>query len=423
PAHLREAERRTMLRFAMRLQQLTGPVMAKGLEDTVFYVYNRLVALNEVGGEPERFGMPLDTFHLRNQERSEKWPSALLASSTHDTKRSEDVRARICVLAEVPEEWEEHLRHWSRLNGRHKTAVRDRLAPDPNEEYLFYQTALGAYPMGEALQGAALQQFRQRIGQYMLKATREAKVNTSWVNPDPAYEQATVNFVERALGEEEPAFLDSLFEFKRRLERPGQINSLAGLVLKIASPGVPDTYQGCDMWNLSLVDPDNRRPVDFAERRRALEEITHQAKESRAALCRRLIASMHDGRIKLYVIAEGLRLRQRLPRLFRRGDYRPLDVVGDRAAHAVAFARQIEGRWVVAVVPRLVVRLLSVAGGLGSAFAGTCVRIPRELGEIRLREVFTGRTLRPERRGEEAVLDLGSLLDPFPVALLESMTP
>jgi (1->4)-alpha-D-glucan 1-alpha-D-glucosylmutase len=423
PAHLREGERRTMLRFAMRLQQLTGPVMAKGLEDTVFYVYNRLAALNEVGGEPERFGTPVETFHLRNQERSEKWPSAFLASSTHDTKRSEDVRARMCVLAEVPEQWQEHLRDWSRLNARHKTMLRDRPVPDPNEEYLFYQTVLGAYPMGNAVKGRALDEFRQRIAGYMLKAIREAKVNTSWVNPDPAYEEAMRGFVEGALDEEDPAFLDSLYEFKKQLEEPGQINSLGGILLKIASPGVPDTYQGCETWDLSLVDPDNRRPVDFAQRRRALEEITREAEVDRAALSRRLVASLHDGRIKLYVIAESLRLRKRLPELFRRGGYRPLDVVGGRADHAVAMARQLEGRWVLAVVPRLVMPLLGVPGGLGSALAGTCVRIPRQLAQIRLREVFTGRSLVAERRGDDVVLDLGSLFGPFPVALLESASP
>ncbi|MBX5483052.1 MAG: malto-oligosyltrehalose synthase [Myxococcaceae bacterium] len=420
PPHLGEREKAVMLRFAMKLQQLTGPVMARGLEDTAFYVYNRLVALNEVGGEPERFGCSVHLFHLRNQERAEKWPAALLASSTHDTKRSEDVRARLTVLAELPDAWKEQLRRWARLNRKFKTARGDRLIPDANDEYLFYQTVIGAWPMGATPRGEAFIEFRRRIAAYMLKAIREAKSNTSWVNPDPVYEEAMARFVDGVLDPKNGLFFASAEAFKRRLELPGQLNALSAAVMKLASPGTPDTYQGCELWDLSLVDPDNRRPVDFGARARALSELERRAKRDRAALCRDLRARIGDGHIKLYVIAEALRLRKAREAVFRHGGYVPLDVEGPAWQHVVAWARHHEGRFVIAVVPRLVVPLVEAPEGMAGVLRGTTVQIPRELENIQLREVFSGRTFAPRTGEVGPSLDAGEVLDLFPVALLEN---
>jgi (1->4)-alpha-D-glucan 1-alpha-D-glucosylmutase len=410
-----------MLRFAMKLQQLTGPVMAKGLEDTVFYIYNRLSALNEVGGEPERFGTTLETFHLRNQERAEKWPAALLASTTHDTKRSEDVRARLAVISEVPDEWNEHLFLWAQMNRRHKVQVGDRIAPDNNDEYLFYQTLVGAWPMEDPLDGDGLAGFRGRMSEYMLKAVREAKVNTGWLNPDDAYEEGVARFIDATLDwTGNAAFLDSAGRFKRRLQKPGQINSLAATVLKLASPGTTDVYQGAELWDLSLVDPDNRRKVDFAVRQQLLDSLLVEREGDRAILCERLLGSLDTGEIKLFTLLEGLSLKKRRESLFRGGDYRALDVCGPRERHAVAFVRRHERQWVVAVVPRWVTSLLDAAGGPREALAGTRVHLPIALENATLRDIFTGRAFTPERRDEHLVLDLGELLSLFPVALLEA---
>jgi (1->4)-alpha-D-glucan 1-alpha-D-glucosylmutase len=423
PEHLRPEERAEMLEFAMRLQQVTGPVMAKGLEDTVFYVYHRLVSLNEVGGEPERFGTRLATFHLRNQERAESWPASMLTTSTHDTKRSEDVRARLNVLTEVPEDWARHVQHWARLAARHLTALPSGPAPSPNDVYLFFQTVVGAWPMGGTLPEEAFADFRRRIREYMLKAIKEAKVRTSWTNPDTAYEEAVARYVEACLDRSRGgALLEEVERFKRRIERAGQHNALGQVVLKLASPGVVDTYQGNELWDLSLVDPDNRRPVDFGLRARLLEEMDREAAEDRPGLCARLAAEMEDGRVKLFLLAEGLRLRRRQAALFRRGGYRALDVLGPRAEAAVAFAREHEGALVLAAAPRYTLAALESPGGLARAHAETVVDLPEACASMAFRDVFTGREVRPERRPLGVVLPLAPLLASFPVVLLERST-
>ncbi len=344
----------------------------------------------------------------------------MLASSTHDTKRSEDVRARLTVLAEVPDEWKEHLRRWARQNRRFRVPLRDVQVPDANEEYLFYQTLLGAWPMGDRPVGEAFETFRRRLRDYMLKAVREAKVNTSWVNPDAEYEAALDRFIDRVLSEKNPSFLESVEAFKRRLERPGIINSLAALLLKLLSPGVPDTYQGCELWDLSLVDPDNRRPVDYPLRQASLAELQRDAEGDRLALCRRLLETLSNGRIKQYVLTRALAVRNAHPELFRGGGYLALDVVGDSAQHAVAFARFHEDRWLLTVVPRLVVPLLDADGGPAAVLSGTKVRLPAALADTTLTCAFTGRTFRPEPKEGSCELELGELLSHFPVVLLEN---
>jgi (1->4)-alpha-D-glucan 1-alpha-D-glucosylmutase len=416
PETLDQREREVMLRFAMKVQQVTGPVMAKALEDTVFYIYNRLVSLNEVGGEPERFGTSQEAFHLRNQERVERWPGSLCATSTHDTKRSEDVRARISVISELPEEWRACLRRWARLNRRYKRAER---IPDANDEYLFYQTLLGAWPMGDSISAEEFDLFRERIEQYMLKAIREAKVNTSWVNPNPDYESAVAEFTRSVLDpSRNPKFIADARQFKKRLEVPGQINGLAQALLKIASPGVSDIYQGCEIWDLSLVDPDNRRPVDFALRQRLLEELDRAAEVDRLGLARRLAAEMADGRAKLYVLSQGLRFKRLRHALFRSGEYLPLAASGAHGNRVVCFCRRLRESLVIAIVPRLVAALIE-SGGIAANLRDTFIQLPAELGAAELRDVFTGRTLRAEDRHGAATISAGEALRDFPVALLE----
>ena len=415
PEHLPLAERQVMLHFAMKLQQITGPVMAKGLEDTVFYVYNRLVALNEVGGEPENFGTTVETFHQRNLERARDWPGALVATSTHDTKRSQDVRARLAVLSEIPGEWRRALESWRKLNAVHKTELTGRTAPSGNDEYLLYQTLLGAWPMGEMDLGQ-LPAFRRRIREYMLKAIREAKVHTSWTNPDPDYEDATARFVDRVL---DPAVSRVFFEqarlLKERIERTGQVNSMVQVAMKLTSPGVPDIYQGSELWDLSLVDPDNRRPVDFQLRDEMLNELLRQHAGAPVGVAREAWARPADGRCKLLLTTLLLRMRQARAELFRRGAYEPLELDGIAAARALAFARRLRDEAVLVAAPRLVTRALRA--GLGPVYGSTRMRLPTDLAGRRFRNVVTGVRVQPLEGG----LALGPLFTDFPVAVLEAV--
>jgi (1->4)-alpha-D-glucan 1-alpha-D-glucosylmutase len=420
-----EKEKGAWLDFVMRFQQLTGPVTAKGVEDTAFYVYNRLVSLNEVGGNPERFGLPLEAFHGQNIERSRSYPLALLATATHDTKRSEDLRARINVLSEVPERWRAALAKWRRLNKKKKTLVDGQPAPDPNEEYLLYQTLVGAWPV-EPVAGE-FAAFRQRIRDYMLKAVREAKVNSSWTRPNAAYEEALVRFVDLLL-QEEPhnSFLADLQEFQYLTSHCGMLNALSQTLLKITSPGIPDFYQGSELWDLSLVDPDNRRPVDFGLRRRRLEGLRQgEEKAGPLALARELAADMRDGRIKLYLIRQALRLRSGERELFEGGSYLPLEVRGERADHVCAFERSLGERSVIVVAPRFFTRLVREPGELPlgqEVWQGTRIVLPPEAEGGRYRNVFTGEILASERQEGGGRLYLAEALADFPVALLERLS-
>lgn len=423
PEQSDERERAVMLRFAMKLQQVTGPVMAKGLEDTVFYIYNRLVSLNEVGGEPERFGVRANTFHLRNQERAEHWPASQLTSSTHDTKRSEDVRARINVLTEVPEDWRKLARRWMRLTEKFVTPLPSGPAPSPNDVYLFLQTVVGAWPMGESQSPEVMADFHRRVREYMAKAIKEAKVRTSWTNPDSAYDDAVARFVDGCFDPDPGAtFLAEVRDFKRRIERAGQHNALGQLLLKLASPGVVDTYQGCELWDLSLVDPDNRRPVDFAQRARLLDALDAQAKEDREGLCARLVRELDDGQAKLFLLSRVLRLRQRQAELFRSGGYKALDLSGSRAQAAVAFVRELEDSVIIVCAPRYVLSALESPEGLAGAYENTFLDLPEAYAGMMFRDVFTGRQVRPERGSGGVVLPLAPLLSGFPVVLLERST-
>ncbi len=322
--------------FALRFQQATGPVMAKGVEDTAFYRFNRLVSLNEVGGDPGRFGTTVEEFHDHNRRMAVDWPSTLLATSTHDTKRSEDVRARISLLSEMPEEWATVVRRWSAMNDRHKT---DGM-PDANAEYLLYQVLVGAHPLDA-----------DRAVAYLEKASKEAKEHTSWIDPTPAYDDALKRFVTGVVGD--PHFGADLAAFTEPLVGPGRVTSLAQTLLKLTAPGVPDLYQGSEVWDLSLVDPDNRRPVDYDARRRLLEKVRHCSVDE-------LEEWADEGAPKLFTVQRVLDLRRRRPEAFGPGaSYEPMAAGGQHAGRVVAYGR---GRVMAVVAPRLV---LGLAGGWG----------------------------------------------------------
>ncbi|MFL6580944.1 MAG: malto-oligosyltrehalose synthase [Burkholderiales bacterium] len=329
--------------FARKFQQVTAPVMAKGVEDTSFYVYNRLVSLNDVGGDPSTFGYSVNAFHGASADRAAKWPHTMLATSTHDNKRSEDVRMRIDVLSELPAAWRLKLRRWSRLNRSKKRKVADQLAPARNDEYLLYQTLIGSFPMED--EAGVLTDYCARIERYMLKAVREAKTHTSWVNHNEEYERAVTQFVRALLSDTgRNLFLQDFREAVRPLIWFGMLNSLSMVLVKLTSPGVPDCYQGNEIWDFSLVDPDNRRPVDYTLRRQLLAEIeSHED----------VFSHMHDGRAKLYFMSRLLALRARASELFMYGSYTALQVQGERAAHVVAYVRRHENACVIAIAGRL----------------------------------------------------------------------
>lgn len=405
------------VRFARKFQQYTGPVQAKGLEDTAFYRYCPLASLNEVGGEPPRFGRSVDEFHRANQERLKAWPLAMITTATHDTKRGEDARARMNVLSELFEPWRTRVSLWSSIHAGLCTEVNGHPAPDRADQYLFYQALLGAWP-AEGMDEPG-QEFIERMRRYMEKATKEAKVHTSWINPSNDYDAAVARFVTQVLTR--PAsrrFLRTFRPFQLRVAFLGAINSLAQVALKVAAPGVPDFYQGCEMWDLSLVDPDNRRPVDFDRRRRALESLLpllegRLPENERSLVLEDLLAKWPDGRIKLLVTAAGLRIRRANPELFLHGDYVPLYANGDRARHVISFARRIDNRALIVAVPRLCAGLVhGQSWPLGEkVWTNTELAAPDELAGASLRNIFTGETV-------TSPLSAARLFSQFPVALL-----
>ena len=359
-----QAYRDAVLNFAMKFQQFTSPVMAKGLEDTAFYRYNRLVSLNDVGGDLHRFGFTTAEFHSASQDRLRSHPHTMLATSTHDSKRSEDVRARINVLSEMSELWRLRLRDWKRFNRRHKRLVNDEAAPSTNDEYLFYQTLVGAWPFQLSSESSPTEwkTFKERIESYMLKAIREAKQNTSWINRNTEYEEAVSSFVKALLDPStKNRFLNDFVPFQHRVARIGLWNSLSQTLLKLTSPGVPDIYQGNELWDLSLVDPDNRRAIDYQQRRKLFNSISGRLSAPDTSSIGSLLETPEDGEIKLYLIWRSLCLRQQEPTVFQRGQYLPLAVTGAKANHVIAFARKVEGASVIVIAPRLIAGLLDDA--------------------------------------------------------------
>ena len=421
----REEDYQSILDFVMKFQQVSGPVMAKGVEDTAFYVFTRLASLNEVGGDPAEFGTTIGEFHQQNTQRLRRWPHAMLATSTHDTKRSEDVRARISVVSEVPTEWRDALARWSRINVPKKRLVDGARAPDANDEYLLYQTLIGAWPV-ERVKGAQLDELRERVVNYMLKATKEAKVHTSWVNPNDQYDAAVEEFVRNILVDDpEDEFLTDLAGFRQKVARLGAFNGLSQMLLKLTSPGVPDLYQGTELWSLSLVDPDNRRPVDYTLRKRLLTKLgaaVREAGDDRSAYARSLLETVDEGRAKLYVTQQTLECRRANEELFSNGAYVPIQARGPRRRQICSFARVLGNQSFVVVAPRL---LASVTGGgeqlpLREVWEGTTLLLPSSLTAKSYRDAFTGQRIRVEAHGQAASLPIERVLSDFPVALLEA---
>jgi (1->4)-alpha-D-glucan 1-alpha-D-glucosylmutase len=414
PDGISDADRAERREFVLRFQQLTGPVMAKGLEDTAFYRYFPLAALNEVGGDPDVFGVIPADLHRQLGERLRLTPHGLSATATHDTKRGEDTRARTLVLSELPEAWVEATTRWRELNRPHRQDVGGTEVPSPGEEYLFYQTLVGAWPPRDGGAPAA-EDFVERIKQYMRKALLEAKVHTSWINHNEPYEQAVDAFVTAALDPRRSGpFLEDLGRFLVRVERPGYWNSLSQVVLKIAAPGVPDFYQGCELWDFSLVDPDNRRPVDYRRRQTQLKALQADAERDLPALAGRLLAAPEDGRVKMLVTSRALALRRSQAALFQEGSYEGLQASGARADHVVAFARIHQDRAVIAAVGRFFTRLES--GPTGPSWGDTRLTVPPALAGRRWRDSLTGVTLADGR-----AIALRELFAHLPVALLESL--
>jgi len=344
-----------LLRFVMKFQQYTPQVMAKGYEDTGLYRYNRLISLNEVGGDPRCFGNSVNAFHHFNQARIKKWPHTLLCLSTHDTKHSADVRARINVLSEIPQQWQEAVLRWQRLNRSRKTKM-SKVVIARNDEYLFYQVLIGTWPLTN-LTDAESADYQERIASYMIKAVREAKQYSSWLNPNEEYEQAVNQFVYRCLDVNASAlFLKDFTGFERRIRKAGLYNALAQVVLHLTSPGVPDIYQGNELWQFTLVDPDNRQPVKFSRNRQLLsdmEEMLAKPDFDRPQFINSLLENMEDGCIKLFVVMQTLRFRHQHAALFKNGEYLKINVHGTGADRLLAFARQDQNNFAVIVVPRL----------------------------------------------------------------------
>jgi (1->4)-alpha-D-glucan 1-alpha-D-glucosylmutase len=419
-----EGDRRGIVDWVMKFQQLTGPVLAKAMEDTTFYVYNRLVSLNDVGGNPGQFGVSVQSFHRQNAERREHWPHAMLTTSTHDTKRSEDVRARLNVLSELSDEWQAALERWSRLNAGKKTLVENKPAPDANTEYLLYQTLLGAWPV-EPLDAHGLANFRDRIINYMHKATKEAKTHTSWINPHEEYDNALRDFIQGILPDAgDDPFRADLQPLQRRVAWFGYFNSLSQVLLKLASPGVPDCYQGTELWDLSLVDPDNRRPVDYPRRQRLLSELKARidiAGSNRIALVQELLAHIPDGRIKLYLIYCTLNYRRNHRRLFIDGDYQALQVHGTHDDHVCAFTRNWEQESVLVAAPRLLVRLTGkkeIAPVGEAVWKDTWLAVSGAKIGDRYRNLFTGEMHVVDERDHRPSFAAADIFRNFPVAIL-----
>jgi (1->4)-alpha-D-glucan 1-alpha-D-glucosylmutase len=415
--------REQVTRLALQLQQYTAPVMAKGVEDTAFYLYNRFVCLNEVGGDPAQFGVTMDEFHRANGRRLEHWPHGLICTTTHDTKRAEDVRLRIAVLSELPDAWETVVRTWANVNRRHKRQVDGVPLPDANTEYLLYQTLIGTWPL-ESMDDAGLEAYRERIQAYLLKASREAKRYTSWINTDAVYEESLQDFVAALLDPSRSTeFMQSFLPFAKRVAHAGILNSLAQTLLKLTVPGVPDLYQGGEAWDFRLVDPDNRRSVDFDRLQLLLDGLPHVLESAPNEHVQELLDDMSSGRLKLFLIRQCLELRRQRPLLFRDGTYLPLPVRGPRAENVCAFARLHAEAVLVTAVPRLLARHTedgTPAVPASDFWDGTRVELTEALACPALHNLLSGDVLSSTRVEQQRSLPVGSLFARLPVALLSS---
>ena len=395
------------LYFVMRSQQFTGPLAAKGVEDTTFYNYNRLISLNEVGNSPDIFHLEADEFHERMQYRQRVYPHSLNATATHDTKRGEGARMRLNVLSELPEEWEKHVNQWLELSRKYTTE------PTTNDLYFLFQTMLGVLPLDGEVDDTLI----ERLQEFMQKALREAKVNTDWAAPNEAYEEAMKGLIKQLL-QEDKAFLDSFLPLHRKAAHYGWLYSLCQVLLKLTCPGVPDVYQGTEFWDLSLVDPDNRRPVDYEERRQYLQELKQKEEKSIPSLHQQLLQHPENGKVKLYLLYKVLNRRRELQPLFDLGTYIPLQVQGRQKDHAIAFARVHQGQWAVVVAPLLLTRLTNEKElPLGEqVWEDTSIVLPEGAPQ------HWHHTLGQQALSGNGTLPLARVLETFPVALLTANT-
>lgn len=411
--YLSDENKQLWLHFVMKFQQFSGPLTAKGVEDTLFYVYNRFISLNEVGGAPYQFGIIPDTFHHFNQKRLKFWPHTMNTTATHDTKRSEDLRARLNVISEIPDEWEAQVRTWIELNRSHKIEADGRIIPDGNDEYALYQSLVGAYPFDET----EYPLFVERVKQFAVKAVREAKVHTAWLRPDSAYEDGFVEFVSKILTDsEDNQFLKQLRSFQQKVAFYGMFNSLSQTLIKITSPGLPDFYQGTELWDLSLVDPDNRRPVDYEKRIKFLQDIKQCSQEDILSLIEELKTTPEDGRMKLFLIYQGLSVRKQYLEVYQQGSYIPLEITGDYAQHILAFGRAYGQQIIITVVPRFLTNLVEPKQfPLGEKiWKDTAIKIPEDWTKD------WKNTMTHQLISGHHSLKVGDILTVFPVALLSS---
>ena len=422
PERLNEADRSERRLFVMRFQQLTGPVMAKGLEDSAFYRYCPLLSLNEVGGTPDKFGVSATLFHAKSLIRQASWHNSLLATSTHDNKRSEDVRTRINALSEIPTDWYRAIRAWQLLNRNKQRLVAGDQVPSANDEYFLYQTLVGTWPLRD-MNEKEHAEFVSRMGSYMEKALREARVHTSWISPNTEYESAFQSFL-TAILDRSPGnrFLTAFQLFQARIARAGIFNSLSQTLLKITSPGVPDFYQGTEVWNFSLADPDNRRPVDYEQLRSLLNQLRNLEDQNTESLVDRLIQHPVDGAIKLYVTRSALRFRRANRELFAKGGYTGLRATGKKHRHVVTFSRSYRRREVVIVAGRFFAllgadRCLPIGK---ETWSDTAVVLRRQIAATHYRELFTGCIVNTEKRKGNLVLPVSEVFSRLPIALLTS---
>ena len=400
-----ENEPERMLSFLQRCQQFTGPLAAKGVEDTTFYIYNRLISINEVGDSPENFGMGVEEFHEKMKLRQKIYPLSLNATATHDTKRGEDARMRLNVLSEIPQEWFEKFKEWQKLNESFKT---DKLVPDSNAEYFIYQSLLGAFPFEEN----ELEEFPTRVKDYLQKAFREAKVYTDWSNPDEEYESGISNYISAVLEHQE--FTQAFEGFKNKVAFYGAIKSLGQTLIKTTAPGIPDIYQGTELWDLSFVDPDNRRPVNYGRRKMYVSDFRSFEKDNFKEELNYLRADYKNGKIKMYLLHRALHFRQEHADLFQKGEYLPLQVWGKHSNSFIAYSRKLKNKWALVVVPVLVTSIFKPEDFVPQkTIVEDLEIILPEDGPKNWRNCLTGAEI---AAGEN--LKLRDLLTDFPVALL-----
>ncbi|HKS39619.1 MAG TPA: malto-oligosyltrehalose synthase [Blastocatellia bacterium] len=411
PEHLAEEHNRLWLAFVMRFQQFTSPLMAKGMEDTTFYVFNRLTSLNEVGGDPGRFGISVDDFHSFNEQRAKHHPHTLNATATHDNKRGEDVRARISVLSEMPKQWHEHLELWYEQNRSLKQIVEGEEVPNRNREYFLYQTLIGAWPFEERERD----DFINRMKDYMMKAAREAKTHTFWLDHNAEYEEALASFTEKILtpsvsGE----FLNSFTAFQKKIAHYGVFNSLTQTLLKLTSPGTPDFYQGTELWDLNLVDPDNRRAVDYEKREWLLREMKQKGESALLDLVDELLSTREDNRVKLFTIHRAMAARNARKELFEESNYVRLSARGSRSNHIIAFARRKVEHWALAIAPRFLTSIVSENElPLGQdVWSDTSIEMPADATRA-WRNVFTDEVI-----SGQGSISVAEALGRFAIALL-----